>query len=99
MAETASLAEDAPRARPGPRPADRLGDTGGVISFLLAGAVLFASLVVGSSASMVVAGSNDLIGAILEGFLSLGLWALAGFLLSAGVVAAATALQRRRPFG
>jgi hypothetical protein len=51
----------------------------GLVSFLVAGAVLFASLVVGSSASLVLAGSDSLMAAILRGFLSLGMWTLAAF--------------------
>lgn len=67
----------------------------GLISFLAAGAVLFASLVVGSSASLIVAGSNDLIAAILQGFLLLGLWALGAFLIAIVIVAAFNSLPRR----
>lgn len=67
-------------------------DLGGVVSFLAAGAVLSAALIIGSSASMVLAGANDLIGPILEGFLELGLWAL-GILLAAVALAAVA----RRP--
>jgi hypothetical protein len=48
-------------------------DCGGLVSFLAAGAVLSASLIIGSSVSMVFADANDLVGAILEGFLELGL--------------------------
>lgn len=55
-------------------------DAGGLKSFLTAGAVLFASLIVGSSASLLLSGSDALMGAILTGFLSLGLWVLGGFL-------------------
>jgi len=69
-------------------------DCGGLVSFLAAGAVLSASLIIGSSASMVLAGANDLIGAILEGFLELGLWAF-GALLAAAVLVAAIAKRRQ----
>ncbi len=58
----------------------RLSD--GVTSFLLAGAVLFASLVIGSAGSMFVAGSDATVAAIMRGFLSLGLAALAAFLVA-----------------
>lgn len=66
----------------------------GLVAFLAAGAVLFASLVIGSSASLIVAGGNDLIAAILEGFLELGLWGLCGFLAA---VTIAGLLVGRRP--
>jgi len=68
-------------------------DYGGVVSFLAAGAVLSASLIISSSASMVFASANDLIGAILEGFLELGLWAF-GALLAAVALAVAVARCR-----
>jgi len=72
-------------------------DAGGLISFLAAGAVLFASLVVGSSVSLLFAGSNALLGAILVGFLSLGLWALGGFLTAFALAfAVSVALGRNR---
>jgi hypothetical protein len=67
---------------------------GGLVSFLAAGAVLSAGLIVGSSASMIVAGGNDLIAAILEGVLKLGLWAFGGFI--AAVVLAITLTGRHR---
>jgi membrane protein implicated in regulation of membrane protease activity len=69
-------------------------DCGGLVSFLAAGAVLSASLIIGSSASMVFAGANDLIGAILEGFLELGLWAF-GALFAAATLVAAMAKRRQ----
>ena len=53
----------------------------GVTSFLFAGAVLFASLVIGSAVSLLVAGSDAMTAAIMRGFLSLGLAALAAFLV------------------
>lgn len=55
-------------------------ETTGMISFLLAGTILFASLVVGSSVSLLSIGSHSLTSAILHGFLTLGLWASGGFL-------------------
>jgi len=64
-------------------------DWGGFVSFLTAGAVLFASLIIGSSVSLVLAGGNDLIAAILEGFLELGLWTFGGFFVAFTVAVAA----------
>lgn len=68
----------------------------GVMPFLAAGAVLFASLVIGSSASLFLAGSNQLIGAILHGFLSLGLWAFGACLTAVVIGLAVIAFRRRR---
>lgn len=75
-----------------------LFDAGGVISFLFAGTILFASLVVGSSVSLLSAGAYTMTSAILNGFLSIGLWAFGGF-LSALVVALITAAIRRSHAG
>lgn len=58
----------------------------GAVSFLIAGAVLFASLVIGSAVSLMLAGSDAMMAAIMRGFLSLGLSALAAFM--AGTLAA-----------
>jgi hypothetical protein len=92
MAATASVTADDRARDDGSDPTEN-SDWGGLVSFLAAGAVLFASLIVGSSASLVVAGGNDLIAAILEGFLELGLWAFGGFLAAVALASAAT---RRR---
>ena len=70
-------------------------DAGGVISFLAAGAVLFASLVLGSSVSLLFAGSNALIGSILSGFLSVGLWAFGGFAVAVSLAFAVTLALRQ----
>jgi hypothetical protein len=86
MAATASLPADDPAPDGLREDSDVRGR--GLLSFLAAGAVLFASLVAGSSASLMLAGANDLIAAILEGFLMLGLWALGGFLAAAGLALA-----------
>jgi hypothetical protein len=73
---------------------NRLSD--GVTSFLLAGAVLFASLVIGSAVSLHVAGSDAVMAAIMRGFLSLGLAALAAFLVATLVAIGFAAFRRSR---
>jgi hypothetical protein len=72
----------------------RLSD--GATSFLLAGAVLFASLVIGSAGSLFVAGSDAMVAAIMRGFLSLGLAALAAFLVGALAAIGFAAFRRSR---
>jgi hypothetical protein len=72
----------------------RLSD--GVTSFLLAGAVLFASLVIGSAGSMFIAGSDAVTAAIMRGFLSLGLSALGAFLVGVLLAIGFAALRRSR---
>jgi hypothetical protein len=72
----------------------RLSD--GVTSFLLAGSVLFASLVLGSAGSMFVAGSDAMTAAIMRGFLSLGLAALAAFLVGTLMAIGFAAFRRSR---
>ena len=72
----------------------RLSD--GVTSFLLAGAVLFASLVIGSAVSLLVAGSDAVTAAIMRGFLSLGLSALGAFLVGALLAIGFAAFRRSR---
>jgi hypothetical protein len=72
-------------------------DENGLVSFLAAGAVLFASLVVGSSVSLVLAGSDTLMAAILRGFLSLGMWTLGAFVAAIVFAIAAAVLRRKRP--
>jgi hypothetical protein len=74
------------------RRSERSFHRGDVTAFLSAGAVLFASLVVGATASLIVGGANELVGAILEGFLKLGLWTFAGFIVA--IVAALVAAAR-----
>ena len=76
------------------RPARGIGasiDGGALASFLAAGAVLFASLVIGSSGSLLLTGSDAMITAIEQAFLSLGLRAVA-----AGLVALAACLLLTR---
>jgi hypothetical protein len=73
-------------------------DDSALVSFLAAGTVLFASLVVGSSASLLLAGSDTLMAAILRGFLSLGMWTLGGFFVAA-IAAITVAMLRRRNAG
>ena len=68
----------------------------GVTSFLFAGAVLFASLVIGSAVSLLVAGSDAMTAAIMRGFLSLGLAALAAFLAGTLVAIGFAAFRRSR---
>jgi hypothetical protein len=68
----------------------------GVTSFLVAGAVLFASLVLGSAIALFFAGSDATMAAILRGFLSLGFRALGGFLVAVLVALAIAALRRPR---
>jgi hypothetical protein len=92
MATTVSVATADP-VRDDERALTEYSDWDGLFSFLAAGAVLFASLVIGSSASLVLASGNDLIAAILEGFVELGLWAFGGFL--AAVVVAVRVSRRR----
>jgi hypothetical protein len=75
-----------------------LFDAGGVISFLFAGTILFASLVVGSSVSLLSAGAYTMTSAILNGFLSIGLWSFGGF-VAALVVALVVAAIRRHHAG
>jgi len=70
-------------------------DRGDVISFLVAGAALFGSLAVGSSASLMLAGGNAFVEAILASFLEIGLWAVGGLLVLAAI-AFATAPRYRR---
>jgi hypothetical protein len=70
--------------------------SGGVTSFLLAGAVLFASLVIGSAVSMFVAGSDAVTAAIMRGFLSLGLSALGAFLVGVLLAVGFAAFRRSR---
>ncbi len=70
--------------------------SGGATSFLLAGAVLFASLVIGSAVSMFVAGSDAVTAAIMRGFLSLGLSALGAFLVGALLAIGFAAFRRSR---
>jgi len=72
----------------------RLSD--GVTSFLFAGAVLFASLVIGSAVSLLVAGSDAMTAAIMRGFLSLGLSALGAFLVGALMAICFAAFRRSR---
>ncbi len=74
-------------------------DAGGVISFLFAGTILFASLVIGSSVSLLSAGSYTMTSAILHGFLSLGLWAFGGFFAALVLAFAIAAIRRRRHGG
>jgi hypothetical protein len=68
----------------------------GATSFLLAGAVLFASLVLGSAVSLVLAGSDAMVAAIMRGFLSLGLSALAAFLVGTLAAIGYAAIRRSR---
>jgi hypothetical protein len=68
----------------------------GVTSFLLAGAVLFASLVIGSAVSLLLAGSDAMIAAIMRGFLSLGLAALAAFVAGTLMAIGFAAFRRSR---
>jgi hypothetical protein len=68
----------------------------GVTSFLLAGAVLFASLVIGSAVSLLLAGSDAMIAAIMRGFLSLGLAALAAFVAGTLMAIGVAAFRRSR---
>lgn len=69
----------------------------GAAAFLAAGSILFASLAVGSSASLFLAGSNHLIAAILHGFLAFALWTLGGFLAAVIAALAIKALHKRTP--
>ena len=68
---------------------------GGVISFITAGAILFASLVGGSLLSLSLSGPGALIEGIQSGFLSVGLWALAGFAVAYAVALAVKVLRKR----
>jgi hypothetical protein len=77
---------------------NRAIDDNGLVAFLAAGAVLFASLVVGSAASLMLVGSDALMAAILRGFLSLGMWMLGAF-VAATLAAIAVAMARRRASG
>ncbi len=70
-------------------------ENGAFASFLAAGAVLFASLIVGSSGSLLVTGSDAMLAAIGQAFLSLGLKALGAGLASVALALAAAALWRR----
>jgi hypothetical protein len=71
-----------------------LFDAGGVVLFLFAGTILFASLVVGSSISLLSAGAFTMTSAILNGFLSIGLWSFGVFLAALVVALIAAAIQR-----
>ena len=95
MVKTASLTADELPLADNTRP-DGSAFFSGIMPFLFAGAVLFASLVIGSSASLLLAGSNQLIGAILHGFLALGLWAFGASLIAAAAGLAVIAVRRRR---
>lgn len=68
----------------------------GATSFLVAGAVLFASLVIGSAVSLFLAGSDAMTAAIMRGFLSLGLTALAAFLVGTLAAIGYAAVRRSR---
>lgn len=74
--------------------------SGGVVSFLIAGMVLFASLVVGFSISLILAGSQAPITAVLRDYLTHGVWGL-GALFAAvlPVLAIAAILRHRRDSG
>jgi hypothetical protein len=76
---------------------DRTLDDGALVSFLAAGAVLFASLVIGSSGSLFLTGSDAMMTAIDQAFLSLGLRAIGvGLVATAACLAFAASWQRRR---
>lgn len=94
MANTGSFTADEHGVVNGTGPFENLYD--GVMSFLIAGAVLFASLVIGSSVSLLLAGSDAVISAILRGFLSLGLMALGGFVAAVVLALAIAAFRRSR---
>jgi hypothetical protein len=65
-------------------------------SFAAAGAVLFASLIIGSSGSLLLTGSDAMLRAIEQAFVSLGLRALAGGLIAAASALGVAALWRNR---
>jgi hypothetical protein len=73
----------------------RAVDDSALVSFLAAGTVLFASLVVGSSASLLLAGADTLIAAILRGFLLLGIWTLGAFIVAIVCAIAGIAFRDR----
>jgi hypothetical protein len=72
-----------------------LFDAGGVIPFLFAGTILFATVVVGSSVSLLSAGPYTMTSAILDGFQSIGLWAFGGFLATLVLALATTTIWHR----
>jgi hypothetical protein len=94
MANTGSLTADEHGVVNGTGPFATISE--GVTSFLIAGTVLFASLVIGSSMSLLLAGSDAVISAILRGFLSLGLMALGGFVAGVVLALAIAAFRRSR---
>jgi hypothetical protein len=97
MTETGGIAANLRAVGDDGAPLRRGAEWGSAAAFLAAGSVLFASLVIGSSASLFLAGSNQLIAAILEGFLAFGLWTFGGFLAAVVAALAIAALRRHTP--
>jgi hypothetical protein len=86
-----------PALSPEARPAGEGGlEYGAWASFAAAGAVLFASLILGSSGSLLLTGSDAMLRAIGQAFVSLGLRALAGGLIAAAIALGVAAIWRRR---
>jgi len=96
MPPTSQLNTDKILREDGPDDLGHDPDAGGIISFFVAGTVLFASLVIGATVSLTMAGSQAPATAILRNYVSHGVWGLGGLLAAAFPVLAAAAICRRR---
>ena len=96
MPLTSRLLADKIDSEDGPDDLGRDPDASGIISFFVAGTVLFASLVIGTTLGLMMAGSQAPATAILRNYLSHGAWGLGGLLASVVAVLAAAAIWRRR---